>query len=218
MKKSILVIGMGNFGRYLTKRLTDFDVDVMIVDSDAKKVEAMSSFVTNAHIGDCTNIDVLESLDIPSFDVCFVAIGDNFQASLEITSLLSELGAKHVVSKAHRDIQEKFLRKNGANEVVYPEKDLANRLAVTYSSNNLFDFIHISDDYSIFEIPILRNWANKSIMSLNLRSKFNINILAVKNNGTLYPSPSPDYMFKADDHIVVLGKQEEVIKLANKIN
>ena len=171
---------------------------------------------TDAHIGDCTNEAVLSSLDIPGFDICFVTIGENFQSSLEITSLLKDLGAKYVVSKAKRDIQRKFLLRNGADEVIYPERDMAEKLAIRHSGDNIFDYVELTKDVSIFEIPILEAWIGKSILSINVRSKYKINILAVKKDSDLNPIPDPEYTFCKGDHIIVIGNSSDVLKLAAK--
>ena len=150
--KSMLVIGLGRFGQHLASNLLDLENDVMIIDVDEKKLEGLVPYATSSKIGDCTNPEVLRSLGIGNFDVIFVCIGTNFQSSLEITSLVKEMGGKHVVSKATRDIQAKFLLRNGADEVIYPEKDIAERCAAKYSMDNVFDYIEISSHYGIYEI------------------------------------------------------------------
>lgn len=215
--KSILIIGMGAFGRHLALKMTELKNDVMIVDKDAAIINEMSSVVTDAQIGDCTKEDVLRALGISNFDICFVTIGDTFQSSLEITSLLKDLGAKYVISKASRDIQAKFLLRNGADEVVYPDKDMAEKLAIRCSSNNILDYFSITNEYSIFEIPVMQNWAGRSIENINVRNKYHINILLVKNGSSIMTLPKADYIFKCDDKIIVLGRTEEVLKLADNI-
>ena len=211
--KSILIIGMGAFGRHLALKMIELKNDVMIVDKDAAIINEMSSVVTDAQIGDCTKEDVLRALGIGNFDICFVTIGDTFQSSLEITSLLKDLGAKYVISKASRDIQAKFLLRNGADEVVYPDKDMAEKLAIRCSSNNILDYFSITSEYSIFEIPVMQNWAGRSIENINVRKKYHINILLVKNGGSIMTLPKADYILKEDDKIIVLGRPEEVLKL-----
>ena len=151
--KSILIIGMGRFGRHLCKNLSQLGNQVMIVDEKEENLEEMLPYVVSAKIGDCTNESVLKSLGISNFDLCFVCIGTNFQSSLEITSLVKELGGRHVVSKANRDIHAKFLLRNGADEVIYPDRDIAEKLAVRYSANHVFDYIELTEEYSIYEIP-----------------------------------------------------------------
>lgn len=215
--KSLLVIGMGHFGTLLAEKLLTHGNDVMIIDKNEQVIEQLAPHFTNAQIGDCTNADVLKSLEVENFDACFVTIDENFQASLEITSLLKELGAKCVVSKANRDIQAKFLLKNGADSVVYPEKDIADKLATKYSANNIFDYIQLTADYSIFELPVLRDWVGKSIESINVRRNYNIIILAIKVENAVMPMPSPAYVFNAKDHIIVMGEKNIVLKLVNNI-
>jgi trk system potassium uptake protein TrkA len=173
----------------------------------------MLPYVVSAKIGDCTNIEVLKTFDIPSFDTCFVCIGENFQNSLEITNQLKECGAKKVISKADRDIQEKFLLKNGADEVIYPEKNMAERYAVTESSEHIFNFIDLGSDYSIYEIDVLDRWVGKTVRELNFRVKYNLVVLATKKNGEVNPVISGERRFEKDEHLLVLGKEEDVHKV-----
>ena len=214
--KSILVIGMGRFGKHLARKMTELNNEVMIVDIDESIIEELAQDFTDAHIGDCTNESVLKSLGVRNFDICFVAIGSNFQSSLEITSLLKELGAKYVVSKASRDIQAKFLLKNGADEVVYLEREMAEKLAIRFSARSVFEFIELTHEYAIFEIPSSDSWLGKSIASIDIRRKHHITILAIKNGDILNPLPNSDYVFRHGDHVVVIGKPEDVLKLNGK--
>ena len=181
--KSILIIGMGRFGRHLCKNLSQLGNQVMIVDEKEENLEEMLPYVVSAKIGDCTNENVLKSLGISNFDLCFVCIGTNFQSSLEITSLVKELGGRHVVSKANRDIHAKFLLRNGADEVIYPDRDIAEKLAVRYSANHVFDYIELTEEYSIYEIPPLPEWTGKTIKELDIRNRYGIHILGTKANG-----------------------------------
>ena len=190
--------------------------DVMIVDIDESVIAELAQDFTDAHIGDCTNEAVLKSLGIRNFDICFVAIGNNFQSSLETTSLLKELGAKYVVSKASRDIQAKFLLRNGADEVVYLEREMAEKLAVRFSARHIFEFIELTPEYAIFEIPMSESWLGRSIASIDIRRKHHISILAIKNGDTLDPMPTGDYVFSDGDHVVVIGKPDDVLKLNGK--
>lgn len=214
--KSILVIGMGRFGKHIAMKMTELNNDVMIVDINETIIEELAQYFTDAHIGDCTNEDVLKSLGVRNFDICFVAIGSNFQSSLEITSLLKELGAKYVVSKASRDIQAKFLLKNGADEVVYLEREMAEKLAIKYSARHVFEFIELTHEYAIFEIPISDNWVGRSIANIDIRRKHHITILAIKNGEYLNPMPTSDHVFSHGDHVVVIGKPEDILRLNGK--
>lgn len=214
--KSILIIGMGDFGTHLALKIMDLKNDVMIVDKNEDIIEELSPVMTDAQIGDCTNESVLKSLGIKNFDICYVTVGDNFQSSLEITSLLKELGAKHVISIASGDIHAKFLLKNGADEVVYPNRDIAEKLAIRSSADNIFDYVKLTPEYSILEIPVIENWIGSSIQEVNVRRKYHISILAIKRDDIIKPMPQADYVFKENEHIVVLGKLSDVIKLADR--
>ncbi len=215
--KSLLIIGMGRFGRHLATKLNELGNDVMIIDKNEDIINSLASNFTDAFVGDCTNPAVIKSLGINNFDICFVTIGDNFQSSLEITSLLKEFGAKYIVSKATVDMQAKFLKQIGADEVVYPEHDMAIRLAIKFNANNVFDYIPIGEDYAIYEIPILEEWINKSIIEIDVRKKYNINIVAVKKSEKFLSSPSPSYIFEENDHIVVIAKSDDINALTKKI-
>lgn len=214
--KTMLVIGMGTLGTHLAEKLQKLGNEVMIIDTNEDLIEGLASKFPDSQIGDCTNEDVLRSLGINNFDICFVTVGENFQASLEITSLLKEIGAKYVVSKAKKDIQVKFLLRNGADEVMYPERDIAENRAIRYSENNIFDYIKLSNDYAIFEIPVIKDWIGKTIAELNIRNKYEINIIAIKNEDQVNPVMGSGYVFKTDDHLVVIGKNSCVAKLKSK--
>ena len=177
---SVLLIGMGKFGRTLGEKLLDMGDEVMIVDKDEDAINALASKYTNALITNCMNEDNLASMDIPSFDVCVVAIGDDFQSSLEITSILKDLGAKRVVSRATTEIQRKFLMRVGADEVIYPDMDIAEKLAVRMNSAHVLNYIELDDDNSIFEIDLPSKWENKTLLEVNPRGKYGMNILTVK--------------------------------------
>jgi trk system potassium uptake protein TrkA len=211
--KSILIIGMGRFGRHLCKNLAKLGNEIMIVDDKEENLEELLPDVVSAKIGDCTNVAVLESLGVDNFDIVFVCIGTNFQSSLEITSLVKELGAKYVVSKANRDIHAKFLLRNGADEVIYPDRDIAEKLAVSYSSDDIFDYIELTDEYSIYEINPLPAWIGHSFKDLGLRNKFNINVLGVKKDNEAKMMPGPDYVIQAHEHLIVIGKNDDVERI-----
>ncbi len=215
--KSILVIGIGRFGRHLARKLIDLGNQVMIVDIEEKKMSDIIPIVTTAQIGDCTNIEVLKSLGVRNFDVCFVCIGSNFQSSLEITSLLRELGAKYIVSKANREIHEKFLLRNGADEVVYPEKDIARKAAIRFSANHVFDYIELTPEYSIVEIPPLPEWIGKTIEEASVRNKYQISILATKENDEVFPLPEANHIFKENEHLIVAASKSDLAKILKKI-
>ncbi len=214
--KSVLLIGMGKFGQTLGEKLLGMGVEVMIVDKNEEKIEALSSMYTDALIANCMNENNLKTLDVPSFDACVVAIGDDFQSSLEITSLLKELGAKWIVSKATTEIQKKFLLRNGADEVVYPDKDIAEKLAVKLNSTKVFDYIELNNEYSIFEIAVPRHWAGKTVVDLNPRGRYGLNILTVKKDNAIVDTITASYIFEENDHMLVFGKTEQILAFANK--
>lgn len=210
--KSILLIGLGRFGRHVAMKLDALHHEVMAVDKEEERVNAVLPFVTNAQCGDATDEEFLESLGVRNFDVCIVAIGDDFQGSLETTSLLKELGAEMVVSRAARDVQAKFLLKNGADEVVYPEKQLAAWTAIRYSADHILDYIELDEDHAIFEISVPPKWAGKTVGQLDIRRKYNINIMAVKHEGVMNLNITSDTRFPDDDTMLVLGSIKDIQK------
>lgn len=211
--KSVLLIGLGRFGRHIAEKLYELHHQVMAVDKKEERVDAVLPFVTNAQIGDSTNEDFLMSLGIRNFDLCIVAIGDDFQSSLETTSLLKELGARLVVSRAAGDVQAKFLSRNGADEIVYPERQLANWTAIRYSSDHIFDYIELDEEHSIFELQVPEDWVGKTVGELDIRKKYNLNIMALKQAGRLDLSITPDTRMVQDQTMLVLGTNKEVQKV-----
>ena len=210
--KSILLIGLGRFGKHIAIHLNQLGHQVMAVDHVEERVEAVLPFVTNAQIGDSTNADFLESLGIRNYDVCIVAIGNDFQSSLETTSLLKELGARLVVARAARDVQAKFLLRNGADEVVYPEKQLAKWTAIRYTADHILDYIELDADHAMFEIPVPTDWAGRTIGQIDIRKKYKINIMGVKKQGKLELSISPDTVLEAGETMLVLGRNRDLQK------
>lgn len=217
--KSILIIGLGRFGHHLTMNLIDQGNDVMIIDQDEKKIEDLVPYAASAKIGDCTNPEVLKSLGIGNFDLIFVCIGTNFQSSLEITSLVKEMGGKRVISKATRDIQAKFLLKNGADEVVYPDKDIAERLATRCSMSHIFDYIELTAGYGIYEILPLKEWVGKTIRESNIAAKYHISILGIKGESKAKTNimPSPSYVIRAEEHLIVLAQNSVAQTIIKKL-
>lgn len=211
--KSFLVIGLGRFGNHLCQDLVNLGSEVMIIDKDEAAVQDLLECATTVKIGDCTKEEVLRSLGVGNFDVCFVCIGSNFQSSLEVTSLLKDLGAKYVVSKASRDIHAKFLLRNGADEVIYPDKDIAERVAVKYSANHVFDYFELHSDYSIFEIQPKKTWIGHSIAEANIRAKYNVSIFGIQKGDQLNVFPKPDYIMTKEDHLMVVGLKKDISKL-----
>lgn len=214
--KSILVIGMGQFGRHFAERMNELGNDVVIVDAKAERINEIADRFADSLIGDCTNISVLRSLGVNNFDTCFVTIGDDFQSTLEITSMLSELGARHVVSQARTERRAKLLLKVGADEVFDPERELSEKLAVRYNADNIFDYIQLTSEYSIYEIPCLAKWIGRSVSEVDVRNKYKINIIAVKQGNALNIAPGANYIFSSEDHLVVVGKASDVFRLGGR--
>ena len=210
--KNILLIGLGRFGRHIALLLNKLGHEVMAVDSNEERVNEILPIVTNAQIGDSTNTEFLKSLGIGNFDVCIVTIGGNFQNSLETTSLLKELGAKLVVSRAERDVQEKFLLRNGADEVVYPEKQVANWAAIRYTADHIRDYIEVDDAHAIFEVEVPEEWIGKTVGELDIRRKYSINIMATKENGKINMAVSPETVLTDNITLLVLGAYKELQK------
>ena len=211
--KSVLLIGLGRFGRHMAQKLQNLDHEVLAVDSNEQRVNDALDLVTNAQIGDSTNEAFIESLGVRNFDLCVVAIGDNFLSALETTSLLKEHGAHFILSRASREVHAKFLLMAGADDVVYPEKQMASWAAVRYSSEHIFDYIELTDDYSIYEMEVPASWVGSSIVQVSSRLKCRFNILAIKRGGQLEPLPEPGYRFSADESIFVMGDNRTLQKL-----
>jgi len=210
--KSILLIGLGRFGKHIAMDLGELGHEVMAVDKVEERVNDVLPFVTSAQIGDSTNQDFLESLGTRNFDVCIVAIGNDFQSSLETTSLLKELGAKLVVSRASRDVQAKFLLRNGADEVVYPEKQLAKWTAIRYSADHILDYIELDGENAMFEVKIPADWIGKTIGEIDIRKKYNINIIGIRRNEKLDLSVTPETVLSNGETMMVLGRYRDLQK------
>ncbi len=214
--RSFLLIGMGKFGRTLGEKMLRMGDEVMIVDKSEDAINSLASKYTNAFIANCMNIDNLKGFDIPSFDACVVAISDDFQASLEITSNLKDLGAKRVISRASTEIQSKFLMRVGADEVIYPDRDIAEKLAVRLNSYNVINYIDLDSRFSIFEIACPERWVGRKLIDINPRKKLGMNILTVKKETEVLNTLDGEYVFEAGDQLVVFGNTETILKFTNK--
>lgn len=208
--KSVLLIGLGRFGRHMAERLIAEGNEILAVDINEERVNDAIDMVTDAQIGDATNEHFVESLGVRNFDLCVVAIGDNFQSSLEATALLKDCGASLVLARANRDVHAKFLLRNGADHVVYPEKEMAQRLAVKYGNDNIFDYIELTEEYAIYEIPVPDTWVGSSIVEKEVRKKYHISILATKEAGRMNPLPGADHVFRGAETLIVMGHFRDV--------
>lgn len=210
--KSVLLIGLGRFGRHIASKLGELNHQVMVIDQCEERVNEVLPYVTNAQIGDSTNEEFLESLGVRNYDLCIVAIGSNFQSSLETTSLLKELGAKLVVARAERDVHAKFLLHNGADKVVYPEKQVANWTAIRYTSDHILDYVELDDDYAIFEVTVPESWVGKTVGQLDIRKKYKVNIMALKQNGAMNLTVHSDTLLEKGETMLVLGEHKDIQK------
>lgn len=210
--KSVLLVGAGQFGVHLAKKLNELDNEIMVVDSNEERIDNILPYATSAQIGDASSVDFLEALGVDDFDLCIVTIGDDFQDSLETTSLLKELGAKRVVSRASNDVHAKFLLRNGADAIIYPEKQVAEWAAIKCGSNHILDFMDLGNDCGLYEIEVPYEWVGKTLAGLDVRRKYNINILGTKENGSLNISMSPDSVFTQGESVLVLGTNKNIRK------
>lgn len=210
--KSFLLIGLGRFGKHIAMNLNKLGHEVMAVDINEENINEVLPYVTNAQIGDSRNDEFLKSLGIKNFDVCIVAIANDFRSSLETTSDLKEFGAKFVVARALDDVHAKFLLNNGADEILYPEKQFARNAAIKYGSKNILDYVELDDAHSIFEVEVPKSWINKNIGQIDIRRKYGINILAIKKDSKLKLIHSPDTVLSSDITLLVLGEYKDVQK------
>ncbi|MCI6660507.1 MAG: TrkA family potassium uptake protein [Peptoniphilaceae bacterium] len=213
--KSILIIGLGRFGKHLARQFNEMGDEVLAVDIVEERVNDVLPYVTSAQIGDSTNRTFLESIGARNFDVCIVAIGSDFQNSLETTSLLKEMGCPFVVARAARDVQAKFLARNGADEVLYPERELARWAAMRYSSDHILDYMELGQNHAIFEVPVPDEWVGKTVAELNIRRKFNLNILGQKVDEQLELLTGADSKLQENAHLLVLGSTKDFLKCFN---
>ena len=209
--KNILLIGLGRFGRHCARKLNELGHQVMAVDDREDRVDTVLPYVTDGLIGNSTRADFMKTLGVRNFDVCIVAIGDDFQSSLETTAL-KDLGAQHVVARAARDVHARFLARNGADEVIYPERQLAEWTAIRYSSNHILDYTPLSEEYAVYEIEIPANWTGKSLADLDLRRKHQINVFAIKQGSRLIMDVHPDVPLRKNQTLLVIGNNKEVMK------
>ena len=210
--KSILLIGLGRFGRHMAQKLRELHHEVLAVDKSEERVNDALPFVTNAQIGDGTNEAFIASLGVRNFDLSVVAIGDDFQSSLETTALLKEQGAPFVVSRANRDVHAKFLLRNGADDVIYPEKQMASWAAVRYTADHVFDYVELTPEHSIFETAVPASWVGKTVVELAVRQKYRINILATKQNGVVAPLSGGSHVFSNGERVLVMASDKDIQK------
>lgn len=217
MKNNILLIGAGYFGTKVAEKLVEYRQDVMLVDIDEERVDDCLGFVTNARIGDVTNEAFVRSLGVDDYDVCIVAIGDDFMSSLQATALLKDNGARYVVSRASSDVQEKFLLRNGADKVIFPERSYAEWTAIRYANNHVLDYLPLGDDFVIMEVEVPESWRGRSVRDLKVRSEYGLNIIALRKGEVTRPNVDPDERLTAAENLVVFGRPAD-IRRCFKIN
>ena len=210
--KSVLVIGVGRFGRKMIEKLNDLGYEVMAIDRDESRVNDILPLVTDAQIGDATNKAFLQSLGVSDYDVCFVTISADFQSSLVSSSLLKDLGAKQVISRAASDIHKEFLLRNGADDVFFPAKQVADWAVMRYAADHVLDYITLDSEYAIYDLTVPEEWDGKNVGALDIRKKYNLNILAVRGNGLSNMVVTGETILQADQTILVLGKWKDVQK------
>lgn len=214
--KSILMIGLGRFGRHMAQKLIEMGNSVMAIEKDEARADAAIHIIQNIQIGDATDESYMESIGVSNFDICVVSIGNNFQSALEATVILKDLGGQFILARAQRDVHKKLLLRNGADHVVYAEREMAERLAVKYGSKNIFDYIELTPEYAIFEIAVPQSWYGKSIIECSVRTRYHVSILATKRGGKIYPLPHPDHVFSADETLMVMGSNENIRMLTRR--
>ena len=210
--KNVLLIGLGRFGRHMAQKLNDMQHQVLVIDKDERKVQEAMSYVTNAEIGDATDPALIDALGVKDFDLCVVTMSHDLQASLEITALLKQKGAPYVLVRVSRDTHAQFLLACGADEIIYPEKEMADWAAVRYSGDHVYDYTRLSPDHAIYETEIPDAWVGHSVIDLGVRQRYHLNILAIRRNGNVEPMPGPSYQFRPGDRTVLLGSDKDVQK------
>ena len=213
-KKQYIVIGLGRFGRSVARQLEANGCMVLAVDREEKNVNTVAEYVTRAMCMDITDEDAVEELGLSNFDGAVVSIGHNLDAAIFAVMWAKEQGVTQVIAKANDETQGKILTKVGADEIVYPEREMGYHLAKNLAFGNFLDAVELTADYSIAEIPILHEWVGKNLKELRLREKYHVNVIAVKRNRDLEITPSADKNFVEDDIVVVLGKNDVLKKLS----
>jgi trk system potassium uptake protein TrkA len=214
--KQFVILGLGRFGYSIATTLAEAGYEVMVIDKSEERVQEISALVTHAVQADATDSDTLKSLGIRNFDVAVVSIGKDIQSSIMSTLLFKELGIPFVMAKASNELHQKVLQKIGADRIILPEREMGVRVANNLISGNIIDYIQLSSDYGIVEIPILPEWKNRSIRDVNFRVKYGINIIAIQNEGKIDISPSPDYILTIKDILVIVGSTQTLRKIEAK--
>ena len=208
--KSILVIGLGRFGRHMAQKFLENGHEVMAIDIKEERADAAVGMIQQILIGDATDERFMETLGISNFDLAVIAIGENFQTVLEITVLLKDLGCKYIVARATRDVHKKLLLRNGADYVSYAEREVAERLAIQFGMDNIFDYVELTPEIGIYEIAVPKKWLGKSMVELSIRNKYHVSVMATKKQNQIFPLPHPNHVFESDERVMVIGTSKDV--------
>lgn len=211
--KSILIIGLGRFGRHMAKTFIENGHEVLAIDIKEERADAAVGMIQQIQIADCRDERFMESLGVRNFDLAVVAIGENFQTALEVIVLLKDLGCKYIVARATRDVHRKLLLRNGADYVVYAERDVAERLAIKFGADNIFDYIELTPEVGIYEIAVPEKWRGKSMVDLSIRTQYHVSVMATKKDGQIYPLPHPTHVFDNEESVMVMGTADAIRKI-----
>ncbi len=211
--KSVLIIGLGRFGRHMAQGFIENGNEVLAVDSSEERADAALGIVRQILIGDATDERFMESLGVRNFDLAVIAIGENFQTVLEITVLLKDLGCKYIVARAARNVHKKLLLRNGADYVVYAEREVAERLAIKFGADNIFDYLELTPEIGIYEIAVPHKWKGKSMVELSIRTEYHVSVMATKKGEKIFPLPHPSHVFEDDESVMVMGTAEDIKRL-----
>lgn len=208
--KTILIIGLGRFGRHMAQKFIEDGHEVMAIEDDEERADDAVGMISQILIGDATDERFMESLGISNFDLAVIAVGENFQTVLEITVLLKDLGCKYIVARATRDVHKKLLLRNGADYVTYAEREIAERLAIKFGADNIFDYVELTPEIGIYEISVPEKWMGKSMVELSIRTEYHVSVMATKKQGKIFPLPHPSHVFEEDESIMVMGTAEAI--------
>lgn len=211
--KSILMIGLGRFGRHMAEKFIENGHEILAIDIDEERADDAVGLVQKIQIGDATEERFMETLGVRNFDLAVIAIGENFQTVLEVTVLLKDLGCKYIVARATRDVHKKLLLRNGADYVVYAEREVAERLAIKFGADNIFDYVELTPEIGIYEIAMPKKWNGKSMVELSVRTNYHVSVLATKKDGKIFPLPHPTHIFEEEESIMVMGTMEDIKKI-----
>lgn len=211
--KSVLIIGLGRFGRHMAQKFIENGHEVMAIDISEDRADDAVGIIQQILIGDATEERFMESIGVRNFDLAVCAVGENFQTVLEITVLLKDLGCKYIIARATRDVHKKLLLRNGADYVVYAEREVAERLAIKFGADNIFDYVELTPEIGIYEIAVPDKWLNKSMVDLSIRTKYHVSVMAIKKQDKIFPLPHPTHVFEEHESVMVMGTMEDIQKI-----